>query len=322
MWIAIVVVAVIVIALAATAIAMSLQPRVEGAPGPGTVVLASDRTKAAEAAASETPGSPEQDAAAYLAAQPTAYWLVPEADPPGDVGTRIAQLAHEARVQSARLAVVVYGLPSRDCGNYSAGGLDPAAYADWTREIGAALTAASDVSPIVILEPDSLALAPDCGNLRERAGQLSDAIDALASEQTWIYLDGGHSDWRPVSEMASIMRQVSELDQVRGFATNVSNFNATADEVRYARALSTALGGGLRAVIDTSRNGAGSTRDWCNPPGRLVGEPGGTIGDDVVDTNLWIKPPGESDGTCNGGPAAGRWWPEGAVELTRDAIGR
>ena len=41
--------------------------------------------------------------------------------------------------------------------------------------------------------------------------------------------------------------------------------------------------------------------------------------DDVVDTNLWIKPPGESDGMCNGGPAAGVFWPEAAVELTRDA---
>ena len=311
----------IAVAVAAV-IALSLQPRVEGAPGPGTVVLASERTKASAAAASEAPGSPEQDAAAYLAAQPTAYWLVPEADPLGAVGDRVAQLAREARLQSARLAVVVYGLPGRDCGNYSAGGLEPAAYADWTREIGAALTAASDVSPIVILEPDSLALAPDCGNLGARAAQLSDAIDALASEQTWIYLDGGHSNWRPVSEMASLLRQVGGLDRVRGFATNVSNFNATADEVRYARALSTAVGGGLHAVIDTSRNGAGSTGDWCNPPGRLVGEPGGSVGDDVVDTNLWIKPPGESDGTCNGGPPAGIWWPGGAVELTRDAVDR
>lgn len=319
MWIAIVVVAVLAIALAIAAAVMSLQPRIEGAPGPGTVVVASDQTKAAEAAASEDPGTPAQDAAAYLAGQPTAYWLVPETDPVGAVGDRIARLADEARAQSARLAVVVYGLPGRDCGNYSAGGLDPAAYAVWTSEIGTALTAASDVSPIVILEPDSLALAPDCGNLGARAAQLSGAIDALASDQTWIYLDGGHSNWRPAAEMASIMRRVGGLERVRGFATNVSNYNATADEMRYARALSKALGGGLRAVIDTSRNGAGSTGEWCNPPGRLVGEPGGTIGDDVVDTNLWIKPPGESDGTCNGGPAAGRWWPDGAVDLTRDA---
>jgi endoglucanase len=37
--------------------------------------------------------------------------------------------------------------------------------------------------------------------------------------------------------------------------------------------------------------------------------------------NLWIKPPGESDGPCNGGPAAGAWWPDAAIELTRERIG-
>jgi endoglucanase len=213
----------------------------------------------------------------------------------------------------------VYGLPGRDCGNHSAGGLDPAGYAEWTALIGEALDAASDVSPVVILEPDAIALAPDCGNIDERAAQLSAAIDRLSGERTWIYLDAGHSHWRPVDEMAELIQGIGDLDRVRGFATNVSNYNDTQSEVRYAHALSDRLGG-LHAVIDTSRNGAGSTGEWCNPSGRLVGEPGGTIGDDVVDTNLWIKPPGESDGPCNGGPAAGKWWPEAAVALTAESL--
>ncbi|MET0953525.1 MAG: hypothetical protein ABWX57_09565 [Aeromicrobium sp.] len=29
----------------------------------------------------------------------------------------------------------------------------------------------------------------------------------------------------------------------------------------------------------------------------------------------WVKHPGESDGTCNGGPAAGLWWRAGALAL-------
>lgn len=291
-------------------------PAPVGAPGPGTVVQASSTSKAAEAAASEPEGTDEQTAAAFLADQPTASWLVPEVDGIDTVATRIAELAAEARAQSARLAVVVYGLPGRDCGNYSAGGLEPDAYAEWTQAIGDALREASDVSPIVVLEPDSLALAPDCGNLDERAEQLDGAIDALTDENTWIYVDGGHSNWRPAAEMARIIGEIGDLGRVRGFATNVSNYNATDAEVAYARELSATLGGGAHALIDTSRNGAGSDGEWCNPPGRLVGEPGGTIGDDVVDTNLWIKPPGESDGSCNGGPPAGRWWPEGAIQLT------
>lgn len=300
-------------------LAITLWPAVSaaGAPGPGTKILASSHSKAS-LAAEQLPEGSEREAASYLAEQPTAYWLTPEAEPVGSVAQRIASLADEARAQSARLAVVVYGLPGRDCGNFSAGGLAPADYEEWTRVIGEALTDAADVEPIVILEPDSLALAPECGNVEERAAQLTRAVDALASDSTWLYLDGGHSNWLPVSEMADLIRQVGNQDAVRGFATNVSNFNATDDEIGYAHALSARVGD-LHAIIDTSRNGAGSNGEWCNPEGRLTGEPGGTIGDDIVDTNLWIKPPGESDGTCNGGPAAGQWWPEGALELTRAA---
>jgi len=108
---------------------------------------------------------------------------------------------------------------------------------------------------------------------------------------------------------------------VRGFSLNVSNFNWSVDEFDYAHAVAKALGGDAHALIDTSRNGAGSDGQWCNPPDRLIGEASGTLGDGVVDTNLWIKPPGESDGPCNGGPAAGSWWPTAAVELTRGARG-
>jgi len=89
-------------------------------------------------------------------------------------------------------------------------------------------------------------------------------------------------------------------------------------------------------VIDTSRNGQGpwaGTLDWCNPPGRGLGEtPTTDTGDELVDAYLWIKVPGESDGQCDrpaagaasgtdgewGGitdPAAGAWFPQQAAEL-------
>jgi endoglucanase len=38
-----------------------------------------------------------------------------------------------------------------------------------------------------------------------------------------------------------------------------------------------------------------------------------------VDGLLWIKAPGESDGSCNGGPSAGTWWPEYALGLAERA---
>ncbi|MGE0796347.1 MAG: glycoside hydrolase family 6 protein, partial [Acidimicrobiia bacterium] len=80
---------------------------------------------------------------------------------------------------------------------------------------------------------------------------------------------------------------------------------------------------GAHFVVDTSRNGAGPTddRQWCNPPGRALGSvpevaPGVSP---LVDAFLWVKTPGRSDGTCNGGPKAGDWWPEYLADLARRA---
>lgn len=315
----------VVAVVAAVAAVVLLRGQSPEPPARGTKIVASDLSKATDAATRAADGSAEQAAARYLSEQPTAVWLTPEGDPVDVVGERIAGLAAEARDQSARVAVVVYGLPERDCGGHSAGGLEGDAYLEWTRAIGDALREAADTSPIVILEPDSLALAPECGNVDERVEQLSAAVEALAAESTWIYVDGGHSNWLAPAEMADLIDRVDRASRgdggrsIRGFVTNVSNFEATDDEVDYAHDVASRLDD-LHAIIDTGRNGAGSNGEWCNPPGRLVGEPGGTIGDDVVDTNLWVKPPGESDGDCNGGPAAGQWWPEAAVELTRDVV--
>jgi endoglucanase len=290
-------------------------------PGVGTTIVVPGESKAAKAAASGTLSASEQRAAAYLAAQPTAYWLTPEIDPIDEVGSRILNLAGEAREQEAALTVVVYGLPERDCGSeHSAGGLDDADYDQWTGRIGEALASVKDVQKIVVLEPDSLAQAPDCGNIDERALQLREAVDRISGADTWIYLDGGHSNWRSASDQAALIRQVGVSDRVRGFAVNVSNYNSTVEEFAYAHEIAKILGTG-HAIVDTSRNGAGPAGSvWCNPSDRLVGDPGGTYGDDVVDTNLWVKPPGESDGDCNGGPSAGAWWPAAAVELTRDTV--
>ncbi len=288
-------------------------------PAVDTRIVAPDESKAA-IAANDPAATPEQAAAAkWLAAQPTTYWLTPEIDPLDEVWDRIAHLASEARDQDASLSVAVYGLPDRDCGNHSAGGLDPDSYREWTKRIGDALRNAPDIQKIVILEPDSIALSSSCGSPSERAGYLRSAVESIRGTNTWIYLDGGHSAWHPVDEMAALISATGLIGDVRGIALNVSNYQDTAAEFAYAHALSERLGG-THAVIDTSRNGAGPAgSEWCNPPGRLVGPAGGSFGDGVVDTTLWIKPAGESDGTCNGGPPAGTWWPEAAVELTRES---
>jgi endoglucanase len=107
----------------------------------------------------------------------------------------------------------------------------------------------------------------------------------------------------------------------RGFFLNVSNFRTTAGELSYGDQLS-ALIGGKHYVVDTSRNGLGPTADsqWCNPAGRALGNRATTAtGDALADAFFWIKRPGESDGTCNGGPAAGQWWAGYALGLAQRA---
>jgi endoglucanase len=103
------------------------------------------------------------------------------------------------------------------------------------------------------------------------------------------------------------------------------------------------------SVISTLRSG-----NWCNPPGSGLGlAPRANTGNPLVDAYLWVKIPGESDGQCDsaGGarawdysaysqpawptttaaqalfdplwgmidPAAGAWFPQQAIQITRDA---
>jgi endoglucanase len=153
------------------------------------------------------------------------------------------------------------------------------------------------------------------------------AIDKLtALDGTAVYVDAGHSAWVPAPEMASRLRAAG-IERADGFSLNVSNYQRTEDLLKYGHEIS-ALVGGKHFIIDTGRNGNGpptgfaakDERNWCNPDGRALGSPP-TIntGDPLCDAFYWLKPPGESDGRCNKGPAAGNWWPQKALEMARNA---
>ncbi len=131
-------------------------------------------------------------------------------------------------------------------------------------------------------------------------------------------------------------------------ATNYSTVNYTPEFAAGITAgLEGLLGGAspqVHFVLDTSRNGQGAwqpdpaasypdAQTWCNPPRRGVGQrPTVSTGNSLVDAHLWIKVPGESDGSCNRGvagsttdpewggitdPIAGEWFPAQALELAR-----
>ena len=107
-----------------------------------------------------------------------------------------------------------------------------------------------------------------------------------------------------------------------GFALNTSNYIADDELIGYGNDIARRLGGDVHYVIDSSRNGNGAAPDsqWCNPPGRALGRRPTPVSDgSLLDAFAWLKSPGESDGSCNGGPPAGQWYHAMALELARNA---
>ena len=156
---------------------------------------------------------------------------------------------------------------------------------------------------------------------------VSDCITAATAGADWA---AGHFDWCP-----------GQYDPALGYAVNYApEYAATV-----TAGLVNMMGGAAATthfVLDTGRNGLGpwhptavypDAQDWCNPPGRGAGSrPTATTGVPLADAFLWVKIPGESDGSCNRGiagsttdpewggivdPAAGAWFPAQALELAR-----
>ena len=274
-------------------------------------------TDAARAAARlDTEGQPQSAALIrQISSQPTAVWLGEWFGT--DLLKRIlARHVEAAKLQGATPVFVTYGIPNRDCGGYSAGGFTADQYLDWNRTIAASL---AGTRAVVLVEPDSLAMLPSTkctGEAERRLPLLRGAVDILRAAGLSVYLDGGNSSWRTPDVQAGLLTQAN-VANATGFYTNVANFNRTQVERDYAGKLSSRVGW-KHYVIDVSRNGNGWTGTWCNPPGAALGRnPYVTDGTTKLDALLWVKHPGASDGTCNGGPAAGAWWESYALDLVR-----
>ncbi|MBF4162916.1 glycoside hydrolase family 6 protein [Nocardioides acrostichi] len=291
----------------------------EGNPWTGEeqYVLPSPRLDAAAQQASADGDAQASDILRRIAAVPSGIWLTPERYPSGQVGPFVASVVAAAGNEVPLF--VVYGVPDRDCtGAQSTGGLTDDTYLPWVSEIAGA---AGDHS-VVVLEPDALASAGSCGG-DQRLPLLGEAVGVLADDGVATYIDAGHSSWIDSATIAQRLAEVG-VERVRGFATNVANYQPMSAELDYARAVASQVGG-THFVIDTGRDGdpdgAGDpVTEWCNPSGQSLGRAPGVVDDQTgLDALLWVKPPAESDGTCNGGPAAGEVWVARAVELGRSA---
>lgn len=265
-----------------------------------------------------------QDATALkrISEQPMAVW------PAGDDPVPDVKAAVDGARQADRTAVLVaYNIPHRDCGNHSAGGAHSSDfYRQWIDKFAGTI---GDTPAVVILEPDAIPHIVDgCTPAEyhaERYQLLSEAIQRFKQQpRVKVYLDAGNPSW--ITEASKLGEPLTQagIAQADGFSLNVSNFQSDATIKAYGRSLS-GIVGGKHFVMDTSRNGkgplAGDREDaWCNPPGRGLGTPPtDKTGDALLDAVLWIKRPGDSDGPCRGGPAAGQWWPDYALGLARNA---
>lgn len=272
---------------------------------------------------------------------PTAVWL-DSIKAASTVGKTLDDAAAQQKKEKATFVTVfaVYDLPERDCSATASNGELTAAKGgekkyqkDFIDRIAAAFKAHPQQHIVVIVEPDSLPnLATNLDKPKCAAAQdvykhsIAYAIKTLATPNVTIYLDAAHAGWlgwsgnrEKIAKLFSeVLAEAGGPDKIRGFATNVSNYDALKDgdltklepsdpakgELDYVQLLDQSLTEagivGKAFIIDTSRNGKSGIKtksgSWCNIKGAGLGERPTANPAPLVDAYYWIKPPGDSDG--------------------------
>jgi hypothetical protein len=146
-----------------------------------------------------------------------------------------------------------------------------------------------------------------------------------------VYVEGGYSDGNSPAYTAKVLNKV-DIGRIRGFFTNDTHNAWTSNEIKWGEQVSR-LTHGAHFIVDTAQNGQGpllnanrhaqGVEDLCNPPGRGLGPlPTTSTGFPDVDAFLWTHIPGNSTGSCNGGPPSGQFWPAYALGLAARANGK
>jgi len=215
---------------------------------------------------------------------------------PDDVEAEVRKTVQWAAHDGGTPVLVAYNLPYRDCALYGAGGArDAAAYQAW---IDGFARGVGDQPALIILEPDGLGIIPNnrsldgsadfCkltvsdaqGRVRpapgatpaERYALLAWAVDRLAgaAPNALVYLDGTHSAWLPVSEIAYRLSRAG-VDRAQGFAVNIVNRQLTSESTRYGTWISKCLAYARRAGREAAFRDcagprfpavSGGARDW------------------------------------------------------------
>jgi cellulose 1,4-beta-cellobiosidase len=286
-----------------------------------------------------------------------------------DINTAI-QEARRQRKGNTRVMVglVLYNLPDRDCSaGESAGELSSAnnGLAIYKKEFidpyAQAIASAADLDFAIVLEPDSLGntitntAVPFCANAAPIYEEgIAYAIAKLQFPNVALYMDAAHGGWlgwadnlKPTAQLfrkvVDMAKKINPAAKVRGYSTNVSNYNPFQAKVREAYTeyspswdeshYATSLGAAMAAegmptnfIIDQGRVHLPGARkewgEWCNvAPSGFGPVPGSKTNNTNVDSLVWIKPGGESDGACGlaGAPNAGAWFDSYVQMLVKNA---
>lgn len=209
-------------------------------------------------------------------------------------------------------------------------------YENYIDQIVAQIKQYPDVRVVAVVEPDSIANLVTNLSVQKCAEAQATymtaveyAIKQLATVGVYMYLDAGHAGWlgwpanlTPAAQLfAQIYTATGSSPFFRGLATNVANYNALSaaspdpitqgnpnyDELHYINALAPVLrsqGFPAQFIVDQGRSGVQNIRqqwgDWCNIKGAGIGtRPTTNTGSSYIDSIVWVKPGGESDGTSN-----------------------
>jgi endoglucanase len=182
---------------------------------------------------------------ARMVTTPQAVWFT--GGTPAQVRRDVSRTVRAATRQHAVPVLVAYNLPFRDCAQYSAGGAtDTHAYLQWIAAFAAGI---GGRPAVVILEPDGLGIIPNNIDINgnpewcqpdapgatpaERYRALNAAVDRLTVHRaTRVYLDGTHSAWLGVGDIAQRLVKAG-VQRARGFFLNVSNFQTTSRQLTY-----------------------------------------------------------------------------------------
>ncbi|EGZ12582.1 glycosyl hydrolase family 6 protein [Phytophthora sojae] len=210
--------------------------------------------------------------------------------------------------EDTRLSIVVYGIPNKDCdAGYSSGGSVKSTddYKTFLKEL---TDAVGDRKVLYVVEPDAVGLLAKEGSCGSSAGHL-DNLKLYVDVGYWVLADSAKA-----AKIAPIMKELGSSGNVKGVTINTSNYRSNDECATYCTNFQAAMGkSAMTCIVDTSRNYNGSpTSDWCNVPTAGIGKPPASkTGISNLDYFMWIKPPRESDGECNGGTSAGSFFADG-----------